>query len=60
MLHVFPRSASAWGAKRFDQGMKHRLVLAMHGCSRIEQRLAALSLELRWGVLGECGPSLKF
>jgi hypothetical protein len=60
MLNAFHRSASAWGAKRFDQSTKHRLVLALHGCSGIEQRLASLSLELRWGLLGEYGPPLKF
>jgi hypothetical protein len=48
MLESLHRSASAWSAKRFGQGTKHRLVLALHGCSDIEQRLAALSLELRW------------
>jgi hypothetical protein len=60
MLNAFHRSASAWGAKRFDQGAKHRLVFTLHGCNGIEQRLAALTLELRWKLLGECGPSLKF
>jgi hypothetical protein len=61
MLKAFHRSASTWGAKRFDQGPKHRLLMpSLYGCSGFEQRLAALSLKLRWRLLGECGPPLKF